>query len=208
MFDIFIRRPVLAIVISLLIFLGGLRAITMLDVRQYPFLQTSTITITTTYPGADAETMRGFVSQPIENAVSATEGIDYLTSSSAQSVSTITVFMRLNSDPNQALTDVLTELQQVRSVLPTGIVDPVVKKSSGRSFAALYLSLTSKTMTPGADHRLCFARHHAPAFGRQRRIENRHLWRPYLRHAGLARPGEAGSIRSLDRRCRGGPAGQ
>ncbi|HEY7646295.1 MAG TPA: efflux RND transporter permease subunit, partial [Hyphomicrobiales bacterium] len=148
MFDIFIRRPVLSIVVSLLIFLGGLRAITMLDVRQYPFLQTSTITITTTYPGADAETMRGFVTQPIENAVSATEGIDYLTSSSAQSTSTVTVFMRLNADPNQALTDVLTELQQVRSILPTGINDPIVKKSSGRSFAALYISLTSETMTP------------------------------------------------------------
>jgi multidrug efflux pump len=148
MFDIFIRRPVLSIVVSLLIFLGGLRAITMLDVRQYPFLQTSTITITTTYPGADAETMRGFVTQPIENAVSATEGIDYLTSSSAQSVSTVTVFMRLNADPNKALTDVLTELQQVRSILPTGINDPIVKKSSGQSFAALYISLTSETMTP------------------------------------------------------------
>ena len=148
MFDIFIRRPVLAIVVSLLIFLGGLRAVTMLDVRQYPYLQTSTITITTTYPGADAETMRGFVSQPIENAVSGTEGIDYLTSSSAQGVSTVTVFMRLNADPNQAVTDVLTELQQVRSLLPTGINDPVVKKSSGRSFAAVYLSFTSKSMNP------------------------------------------------------------
>jgi multidrug efflux pump len=148
MFDIFIRRPVLSIVISLLIFLGGLRAITMLDVRQFPFLQTSTITITTTYPGADAETMRGFVTQPIENAVSATEGIDYLTSSSSQGLSTVTVFMRLNADAGQAVTDVLTELQQVRSVLPKGINDPVVKKSSGRSFAALYLSLTSESMTP------------------------------------------------------------
>ncbi|MGB0085992.1 MAG: efflux RND transporter permease subunit [Rhodomicrobiaceae bacterium] len=148
MFDIFIRRPVLAIVVSLLIFLGGLRAVTMLDVRQYPYLQTSTITITTTYPGADAETMRGFVSQPIENAVSGTEGIDYLTSSSAQGVSTVTVFMRLNADPSQAVTDVLTELQQVRSLLPTGINDPVVKKSSGRSFAAVYLSFTSKSMNP------------------------------------------------------------
>lgn len=148
MFDIFIRRPVLSIVVSLLIFLAGLRAMTMLDVRQYPFLQTSTITITTTYPGADAETMRGFVTQPIENAVSGTEGIDYLTSSSAQGVSMVRVFMRLNADPNQALTEVLTELQQVRSKLPTGINDPAVKKSSGRSFAALYLSLTSESMTP------------------------------------------------------------
>ncbi len=148
MFDIFIRRPVLSIVISLLIFLGGLRAMTMLDVRQYPYLQTSTITITTTYPGADSETMRGFVTQPIENAVSATEGIDYLTSSSSQGVSTVTVFMRLNADPNRAVTDVLTELQQVRSLLPKGINDPIVKKSSGRSFAALYLSFTSEGMTP------------------------------------------------------------
>ncbi len=148
MFDIFIKRPVLATVISLLILLLGLRSLTMLQVRQYPEMQNTVITVTTTYPGADAELMQGFVAEPLQKSIASAKGIDYLTSSSSQGVSTISAHIRLNEDPNAAMTEVTSKVSEVRSQLPRGINDPVVKKSTGDTFAAIYLSFSSDTLSP------------------------------------------------------------
>src|SRR6201996_9563943 len=105
--DIFIKRPVLAVVVSLLILLIGFKAATSLPIRQYPKLTNTVITVTTAYPGASPDLMQGFITTPIEQAVASAEGIDYMTSSSVQGVSTISVYVKLNFDPNQALTEVL-----------------------------------------------------------------------------------------------------
>src|SRR6201990_2486539 len=98
--DIFIKRPVLSLVVSLLILLIGLKAATSLGVRQYPKLSNTVITITTAYPGASPTLMQGFITQPIEQAVAAAEGIDYMTSASTQGQSLISVYIKLNVDPN------------------------------------------------------------------------------------------------------------
>src|SRR5699024_9196465 len=105
--DIFVRRPVLALVVSTLIFLLVAFAFSKLPIRQYPMLQNSTITIATDYPGASSELMQGFVTQPITQAVSSVEGVDYISSSSVQGKSLVTVRMELNRDPTQALTQVM-----------------------------------------------------------------------------------------------------
>ena len=109
--DLFIRRPVLATVVSLLILLIGLRSYYDLPIRQYPQLQNTVITVTTVYPGATADLMQGFITQPIEQVVATAEGIDYMTSSSTQGLSTISVYIRLNYDPNKAMTDVMAKVQ-------------------------------------------------------------------------------------------------
>ena len=100
--DIFIRRPILSVVVSLLILLVGARAMLELPIRQYPQLQNTVITVTTSYPGASPELMQGFIATPIEQAVSSAEGLDYLTSSSTQGQSIVTAYVRLNFDPNVA----------------------------------------------------------------------------------------------------------
>src|SRR4051812_25005705 len=106
--DLFIRRPVLSTVVSLLILLVGLQAGSRLQVRQYPELSQTTITITTTYPGANADLIKGFITVPIEQAVASTEGVDTIASNSQQNVSTITLNLRLNANPDRAMTDVLS----------------------------------------------------------------------------------------------------
>ena len=144
--DHFIRRPVMATVLSLLILLVGLAALFSLPVRQYPELSNTTITVTTSYPGASAELVKGFITTPIEQAVSSTEGLDTLTSSSRQSVSTVTLNLKLNADADRAATDVLSKVNQVRNVLPAEAKDPVVVKQTGEGFALMYLSFNSKEM--------------------------------------------------------------
>lgn len=133
--DIFVRRPVLALVVSALIVLLGLFALSKLPVRQYPMLQSSAITITTSYPGASAELIQGFVTQPIAQSVSSVEGVDYLTSSSVQGQSTVTVRMELNRDPTAALAQAMAKVNQVRYKLPEQAYDPVIELSSGESTA-------------------------------------------------------------------------
>ncbi len=145
--DIFIRRPVLATVVSLLILLIGLSAFFNLPVRQYPELSSTTITITTTYPGANADVIKGFITVPIEQAVASAEGIDTLTSSSRQNVSTVTLHLRLNADPDRAVTDVLAKVNQVLSILPPEAQDPVVVKQTGETTALMYLSFNSSALT-------------------------------------------------------------
>ncbi len=145
--DIFIRRPVLSSVVSLLILLIGLSAAFNLPVRQYPELSNTTITITTTYPGANADVIKGFITVPIQQAVASAEGIDTLTSSSRQNVSTVTLNLRLNADPGRAVTDVLAKVNQVRTVLPPEAQDPIVVKQTGESTALMYLSFNSDVLT-------------------------------------------------------------
>ncbi|OLS61831.1 MexW/MexI family multidrug efflux RND transporter permease subunit [Pseudomonas putida] len=145
--DLFVRRPVLALVVSALITLMGLFALGKLPIRQYPLLESSTITITTEYPGASAELMQGFVTQPITQAVSSVEGIDYLASSSMQGRSTITLRMTLNRDPTQALTQAMAKVNQVRYRLPEKAYDPVVELSAGDSTAVAYVGFSSETLS-------------------------------------------------------------
>ena len=129
--DIFIRRPVLALVVSLLILLIGGRAMYGLQVRQYPKMSNTTITVTTTYPGASPDLIDGFITVPMEQAVATTEGIDYMTSNSVLSASTITAYIKLNYDPSKALADVIAKVQQVKYLLPTGSQDPIILKQTG-----------------------------------------------------------------------------
>lgn len=145
--DLFIRRPVLATVVSLLILLVGAQAGFKLQIRQYPELSQTTITITTTYPGANADLIKGFITTPLEQAVASTEGIDTLVSNSQQNVSTITLNMRLNASPDRAVADVLSKIQQVKSQLPRDAQDPVVVKQTGQGYALLYMSFNSDVLT-------------------------------------------------------------
>src|SRR3990172_7840830 len=145
--DIFIRRPVLSTVVSLLILLIGLASGFNLPVRQFPKISNTTITITTTYPGANADLIKGFITVPIQQAVASAEGIDTLTSSSQQNVSTVTLNLRLNADPDRAVADVLAKVNQVRTVLPPEAQDPVVIKQTGESTALMYLSFNSDLLT-------------------------------------------------------------
>ncbi|MEG6509777.1 efflux RND transporter permease subunit [Methyloligella sp. 2.7D] len=144
--DIFIKRPVLAMVVSALVLLIGLQAGFNLQIRQYPEMSNTTITITTTYPGANADLIQGFITVPIQQAVASTEGIDTLTASSSQNVSTITLNLKLNADPDRAMTDVLSKIAQVKSILPREANDSVVTKQTGDSTALMYLSFSSDVM--------------------------------------------------------------
>ncbi|MDX7985921.1 MexW/MexI family multidrug efflux RND transporter permease subunit [Xenorhabdus sp. 12] len=144
--DLFVRRPVLALVVSALIVLLGAFALSKLPIRQYPQLESSTITVSTEYPGASADLIQGFVTQPISQAVSSVEGIDYLFSSSVQGRSSVTIRMELNHDSTQALTQVMTKVNQVRYKLPKEAYDPVIELSSGESTAVAYVGFSSDTL--------------------------------------------------------------
>lgn len=148
--DLFVRRPVLALVVSTLILLLGLLALERLPIRQYPMLESSTITVSTEYPGASSELMQGFVTQPIAQAVSSVEGIDYLSSSSVQGRSVVTARMELNRDSTQALTEVMAKVNQVRYRLPEQAYDPVIERSSGESTAVAYVGFASSTLSTPA----------------------------------------------------------
>ncbi len=146
--DIFIRRPVLATVVSLLILFVGLAAFSKLQIRQYPELESTSITVTTTYPGANADLIKGFITTPIAQAVASAEGIDTLVSNSQQNVSTITLNLRLNANADRAVADVLSKINQVKYQLPRESQDPIVTKKTGDSTALMYLSFNSKVLTP------------------------------------------------------------
>ena len=146
--DLFIKRPVLAIVVNLIILVVGLRAVTGLPVSQYPRLESSSLVITTVYIGANAETMRGFVTTPIERAVSAIDGVDYIESASTPGVSKITVWLRLNHDSNNALAEVNARLSQVRAEIPAEAEPSTIEITrADRPFASFYLSFTSTSMS-------------------------------------------------------------
>ncbi|WP_443091215.1 multidrug efflux RND transporter permease subunit AcrB [Basfia succiniciproducens] len=145
--DIFIKRPVMAIAISMLIVILGLQAISKLAVREYPKMTTTVITVSTTYAGADAGLIQAFVTSKLEEAIAQADNIDYLSSTSAPSSSTITVKMKLNTDPASALADVLSKVQSVRSELPSGIEDPTLTSSTGGS-GIMYISFRSDKLHP------------------------------------------------------------
>ncbi|MGA3301821.1 MAG: efflux RND transporter permease subunit [Methylovirgula sp.] len=145
--DIFIRRPVLASVVSLLILLIGAQAGFKLQIRQYPELSSTTITITTQYPGANADLIQGFITTPIAQAVASSEGIDTLVTNSQQNASTVTLNLRLNANPDRAVADVLAKVNQVKYILPKEALDPVVVKQTGDPTALLYMSFNSDVLT-------------------------------------------------------------
>ena len=148
--DIFIKRPVLSVVVSLLILLIGLAAAYNLPIRQYPKLSNTVITITTAYPGASPDLMQGFITTPIEQAVASAEGVDYITSASTQSQSQIRVYIKLNFDPNAALTEVLSKVNSVKYLIPKEANDPVVLKSTGQTTAVMYIGFSSDELSGSA----------------------------------------------------------
>src|SRR5687767_15143616 len=142
--DIFIRHPVLAVVVNLVLVLVGWRALSSLPVQQYPGIESSSVVITTVYVGASAETVRGFLTTPIERAVSAVSGIDTLESTSRSGVSTVTVRLKLNHPSTTALAEITARLQQVRAELPGEAEPPIVEiQRADRPYASFYLSFTS-----------------------------------------------------------------
>lgn len=146
--DIFIKRPVLATVISLLILIFGLRAIHDLPVREYPKVENTVITITTAYPGASAKLIQGFITTPIEKAIAGADGIDYITASSVQGSSTIQAHIILNYNPNDAFTSIMSKVAQVRNQLPQDAQEPVITKDTGSQIALMYVGFNSKSMSP------------------------------------------------------------
>jgi multidrug efflux pump len=141
--DIFIRKPVLATVVSLIILVLGLRSVFGLTVRQFPRTENATITVTTTYYGANSDVVAGFITAPLENAIAQAQGIDYLTSNSQAGVSTINAVLRLNYDSNKALTEINTKVNSVLNQLPPQTQQPVLSVSTGETGSAMYLAFWS-----------------------------------------------------------------
>ena len=206
--DIFIKRPVLATVVSLLILLVGAQAGFKLPIRQYPELSNTTITVITTYPGANADLIQGFITVPIQQAVASAEGIDTLTASSTQNVSTVTLNLKLDADPDRAMTDVLSKIAQVKSILPREANDFVVTKQTGEGYALMYLSFNSKVMNASqiTDY---LTRVVQPRLQTVEGVANaRNPRRPDLRHAHLARSRPHGFARGHAARRAGGACHQ
>jgi multidrug efflux pump len=141
--DLFIRKPVLATVVSLVILVLGMRSVFSLTVRQFPKTENATITVTTTYYGANSDVVAGFITAPLENAIAQAQGIDYLTSNSQAGVSTISAVLRLNYDSNRALTEITTKVNSVLNQLPPQTQQPILSVSTGDNGAAMYLAFWS-----------------------------------------------------------------
>ena len=142
--DLFVKRPVLALVVNLVILIAGLQAIRSLSVRQYPKSDIAVIRVGTAYVGASADLVRGFITTPLERVIASADGIDYMESSSAQGLSTITVHLRLNYDTNAALTQIQAKVAQVRNQLPPEAEAPVIElETADTQFAAMYLGFSS-----------------------------------------------------------------
>ena len=147
--DLFIKRPVLAMVVSFVILIAGLQAMKTINVRQYPRSDIASITITTVYVGADAELVRGFITTPLERAIAAADGIDYISSQSQQSISTITARLKLNYDANKALSDISSKVDAIRRDLPPESEIPVIAiQPADSQIASAYLSFTSNILEP------------------------------------------------------------
>ncbi len=147
--DLFIRRPVLALVVNLVIIIAGLQAIKSLNVRQYPRSENSAVTVTTVYVGANADLVRGFVTTPLERAIAASDGIEYMESQSALGLSTIKVRLKLNYDSTKALAEISSKVDQVRRDLPPEAEVPIINiESADSQFASAYLSFTSDILKP------------------------------------------------------------
>ena len=146
--DIFIRRPVLASVVSLLILVLGLRAYTVLPILQYPRTENAVVNVTTIYYGADPDVVAGFITTPLENAIAQANGIDYMTSVSQSGVSTITVYLRLNYDADKALTEINTKVNSILNQLPPGTLQPTLTVKIGQQIDAMYIGFNSDTLAP------------------------------------------------------------
>ncbi len=141
--DIFVRRPVLSLVVSALILVIGLRAMFALPILQYPQMQNGVVTITTTYAGADADIIAGFITSPLENVIAQANGIDYMTSTSQTGASVITVNLRLNYDTGKALTEISTKVSSVLDQLPNGTQQPIIALKTGATIDAMYIAFSS-----------------------------------------------------------------
>jgi len=146
--DLFIRRPVLATVISLIILLLGLRSVGMLELRQFPEMQTTVITVTTVYPGASSDLVQGFITTPLQRAIAQARGIDYMTATSSKGVSSIQVHMQLNYSTDAAVAEIQAKVASQRNVLPAESEDPVIDSGDDGTFALMYLGFLSDTV-PG-----------------------------------------------------------
>src|ERR1700704_6579063 len=146
--DLFIRRPVLAIVFSLLILVLGLRSVGSLPVNQYPHTENAVVTITTAYYGADAATVAGFITQPLESAIAQAQGIDYLSSKSTTGLSTVTATLRLNYDANRALTEINTKVNSVLNQFPPQTQQPSIRVSTGETSSSMYIGFGSEVLAP------------------------------------------------------------
>lgn len=147
--DLFIRRPVLAVVVNLVILLAGIQSVRTLNIRQYPRSDIAVIKVTTAYVGANADLVRGYITTPLERVIAAAEGIDYIESASSQGVSAITVHLKLNYDPNSALTQIQAKLAQVRNELPPESENPVIELQNADELrAAMYLGFSAPGMKP------------------------------------------------------------
>ena len=144
--DTFVDRPVLASVVSLLILVIGLRAISSLEVRQYPETEDTVITVTTSYPGASGELVKGFITTPLQQAIAEAQGIDYLSSTSRQGQSVIEARMQLNYPPNDALAEIQAKVASRRAVLPEEAEDPVITSQTGDRTALMYMAFYSESM--------------------------------------------------------------
>ncbi len=144
--DLFVNKPVLSIVVSLFILLFGLRAFSELNVRQYPEMRNAVINVSTVYFGADADLIQGFITTPLEREIASAEGIEYLSSNSSAGVSTIQAYIRLDQDPNEALTQISAKVNKMRGQLPAESEAPVIDLQQGQQFAAMYVSFASDTL--------------------------------------------------------------
>ncbi|MBF8755052.1 multidrug efflux RND transporter permease subunit [Pseudomonas guariconensis] len=145
--DPFIRRPVLASVVSLLILLLGFQAWSKLQIRQYPQMENALITVTTAYPGANAETIQGYITQPLQQSLASAEGIDYMTSVSRQNFSVISIYARIGADTDRLFTQLLAKANEVRNKLPQDSEDPVLSKEAADASALMYISFYSQQMS-------------------------------------------------------------
>ncbi|MHA6492672.1 multidrug efflux RND transporter permease subunit [Pseudomonas borbori] len=145
--DPFIRRPVLATVVSLLIILLGLQAFSKLTIRQYPQLENALITVTTAYPGANAETIQGYITQPLQQSLASAEGIDYMTSVSRQNASVISIYARIGADSDRLFTELLAKANEVKNQLPQEAQDPVLSKEAADASALMYVSFYSEELS-------------------------------------------------------------
>src|SRR5438067_1448208 len=147
--DLFVKRPVLAVVVSLVILIAGLQSIRALSVRQYPRSDIAVVNVTTAYVGANADLVRGFITTPLERVIASADGIDYVESSSAQGLSTITVHLKLNYDTNAALTQIQAKVAQVRNDLPPEAEAPIIDlQTADNQFASIYLGFSSDDLDP------------------------------------------------------------
>src|SRR5271155_3223220 len=144
--DIFIRRPVLATVLSLVILVVGLRSFSSLQVLEYPHTENGVVTISTSFPGADPDSIAGFITTPIETAVAQANGIDYMTSISQNSTSTITVYLRQNYDTSKAAAEINIKVNSVLNQLPSGALQPTITVRIGQSTDAMYFAFNSTTL--------------------------------------------------------------